>query len=84
MRGHHLPDLANSTGGNKLPETDHVRQEPRPHGLQGHKPLGLCQVNDVLCLAGVHRERFLHQHVLARVQRQQRVGVMEGWGGVAM
>ena len=51
-------DLKDGAGSDDVADADHVRQEPRPHGLQSHEPVGLRQINNVLCFAGVHVNDF--------------------------
>ena len=74
--GDDVDDLAQRAVGQQPPDLAHVREEARPHRLH-QEELALPRLGDELHrLGGVHRERLLAQHVLARAQGEQRVLVV--------
>ncbi len=78
MVGDERPQLAQRPGGQQLADPDHVRHPPGPHRLEHHELLRGREVDELLRLCGVQREGLLEQHVLARVQRENRVVVVVG------
>ena len=55
-----------------------VRKESSPHRLHQEELRRTSGAHQFLGLGGIHRERLLHEHRFARLQREERVGVMHG------
>ncbi len=72
--GHDCHDVTKRAGGDQTIDFGYVRQEPCPHRLHREQLLGARGGDQLASLIGVHGERFLHQHRLAGVEREQRVG----------
>ena len=79
--GEDRADLPDASCGDDLADTDHMRQIPGPHRLGDQHPGGLRCALELLGLGLIQREGFLHQGVLAVLDRQQRIGVMHGMRG---
>lgn len=75
--GNDRAHLSDGAGRDDLAHAHHVREPPCPHRLEHDEILRGGQVDDGLSLDGIDRERFLHQYVLAAVQRGHRVCGME-------
>jgi hypothetical protein len=74
--GAHGGDLAQRALREQPPDLHDPRQEAGPHRLHEEQALGAGGGDQLLRLGGVHRERLLDQHRLARAQREQRVRVV--------
>ena len=74
--GGHGDDVAERAARPATADTCDVRQEPRPHGLHREQLALPGHGDDLARLGGVHRERLLDQHRLARPQGEHRVVAM--------
>ena len=80
MVGHHGDDVAERALRQQPADLDDVRQEARPHRLHQKQPARPGGFDQLDGLAGVHRERLLDEDMLAGLQRQQAVFVVERVG----
>ena len=75
--GQHRVHVAEHAVVEELPDHVEAWQVERPHRLGAEHPPLRSPFRDLRCLRLVQRERLLHQHVLARLERKQGVPVVE-------
>src|SRR5580698_7347724 len=77
MVGYHSPNITQRTGGDDLTDSDHMRQEARPHGFQCKQPLSFSHVRDLLGFRSVDREWLFDQHMFPGLECRDRVSCVE-------
>ena len=75
--GEHHPRLAEDTVGEQLANDVEAGQEQAPHRLHAEHAGTRRRVTDLPCLTGIQPDRLLDEHVLAGLDREQRVGQVE-------